>query len=104
PLLCAHHHPVASALGGAAPPSRLHPRRDVRDAVPALEHRTHVCTSLSPYGRPYRLHHGGPPRGARRCPLPAPHHGVGGGVMLERYFELSAQGTTVGREARAGLT
>jgi adenine/guanine/hypoxanthine permease len=24
--------------------------------------------------------------------------------MLERYFELSAQGTTVGREARAGLT
>jgi len=25
-------------------------------------------------------------------------------MMLERYFDLSAQGTTVGREARAGLT
>src|SRR5262244_4393429 len=41
-------------------------RRDVRDPVPAVEHRGPVRPTLPPDGRPHRLHHRRAPGRARR--------------------------------------
>src|SRR5215831_14061129 len=105
PLLCAHHHPVASAQRGAPSPSRLCPRGNLRDAAPAVEHRGHVGSPVSPDGRAHRVHHGCQAGRARRGHRTSrPRRGTGGVRMLERYFDLRARGASLGGEVRGGLT
>ena len=77
PVLRADHHPVAPDRRGAQSRAGVGAGGDVRDARPSLEHRGHVGAALPSHGGPHRVHHRGPPRGARggrrrvrrgRCP------------------------------------
>src|SRR5262245_15445654 len=78
PLLRADNRAVAADRGGAPARAALGARRDVRDPLPAVEHRGPVRPTLPPDGRPHRIHHGRAPgragrgRGARHAAQPSP--------------------------------
>src|SRR5439155_970251 len=65
PLLRADDHPVAAVRGRAPARAALGADRDLRDALPAVEHRGAVGPPRPSDGRAHRLHHRGPPGGAR---------------------------------------
>src|SRR5207244_11551220 len=64
PLLRADDHPVPPVRGGAPARASLGPDRNLRNALPAVEHRGSVGPAVPPDGRAHRLHHGRAPGGA----------------------------------------
>src|SRR5206468_7740105 len=78
PLLRADDRAVAADRRGAPARAALGARRDLRDPVPAVEHRRPVGATVPPHGRPHRIHHGraagraGRERRARRAAQPSP--------------------------------
>jgi hypothetical protein len=76
-LLRADDHPVAADRRGAPARPALGADRDLRDALPPLEHRGAIGPAVPPHGRAHGVHHRRAPGGARGGrgaghPIPSP--------------------------------